>query len=197
MIRTNPHLLLHLPPGAWRGAGRRNALEPQVMRFPGAPAARSIRSAVLSLGGWAPGRVGLGLFPAVCHMLGVCASVAAGKVPAGGPRARQVGAPGAPGGGGKSGGSAGPPESHRFASARRAGPAAVLDRRESTLRHPLAAEPRLGEGGVHLGGWEPGRAEREVVRAETVVLTLPGASESPAELAGTSCPTSAPEFLIW
>lgn len=38
-------------------------------------------------------------------------------------------------------GERGAAEPHRFASAPRLARAAVLDRRESTLRHPLAAKP--------------------------------------------------------
>lgn len=80
----------------------------------------------------------------------MCVSGAAEVAPASRPRA-----PGAPGGGkGRAAAprrSAGAAERHRFTLAGRAARAAVLDPRESTLRHPLAAEPGLG---VRLGGGE-------------------------------------------
>lgn len=62
---------------------------------------------------------------------------AQGEAPARGPRAQ-----GAAGGGKGSGPGAEhrPPEHHRFSSAPGLARAAGLDRRESTVRHPLAAE---------------------------------------------------------
>lgn len=84
------------------------------------------------------------------------------------------------------------PESHRFASA--AGLARALSL-TGVSQHCVIPGCRAGLGGFACRGG--GRVDQEVVRAKTAVLTLQGASKSPAELAGTPCRPRWPQSLCF
>lgn len=94
-----------------------------------------------------------------------------GVAPAGRSRLRRVGVPGASGKSRGRGQLRRPPGPHRFASVAELARAAVLDQRESTLRHPSsAAAPRPdsvqpargwgGEWGLGSGVWDRGAGPR-------------------------------------